>query len=316
MELPFALQQALAAHVAGAKQGKLLRAAQALSQRYRARDAQGAAYIRTPEDALAYAAARMPATYGAARQALSWVLSALPESVAMRTLLDMGAGTGAATWAALELLPIESALCVEASDAMRALGQGLLGARAAWEKGDLTNWTAKARYDCVTACYVINELPEGRQLPAAEALWRATDGLLLLVEPGTPEGFALLKRIRERLLSQGARVLAPCPQEGACPLPEGDWCHFTCRVARSRLHRLAKQGEAPYEDEKFAYLALGREAAAPPAARVLRHPYRGKGFLRLEVCASDGLSQRVLTKKDGARYQAAKKLQCGDGVSE
>jgi ribosomal protein RSM22 (predicted rRNA methylase) len=313
MELPLALQQALAERLAGARQGEMLRAAQALSQRYRARDAQGA-YVRTPEDALAYAAARMPATYAAARQALAWALSALAEQGALRTLLDMGAGTGAATWAALELLPIEAALCVEASDAMRALGQGLLGARAAWEKGDLTAWTAQARYACVTACYVINELPEGRQLSAAEALWRATDGLLLLVEPGTPAGFALLKSIRQRLLLQGARVLAPCPQEGDCPLPDGDWCHFTCRVARNRLHRLAKQGEAPYEDEKFAYLALTRLPAAPPAARVLRHPYRGKGFLRLSLCGADGLSQQVLTKKDGASYQAAKKLQCGDGL--
>ncbi|MDR0929369.1 MAG: small ribosomal subunit Rsm22 family protein [Oscillospiraceae bacterium] len=315
MELPIALQQALAGHLAGAKQGELLRAAQALSGRYRARDAEGA-YVRTPEDALAYAAARMPATYGAARQALQWALESMPEGGALRTLLDMGAGTGAATWAALERLPIESAVCVEASDAMRALGQGLLGGRAAWEKGDLTNWTAQARYDCVMACYVLNELPLERQLPAAEALFAATDGLLLFVEPGTPEGFALLKKIRERLLARGARVLAPCPQEGACPLPENDWCHFTCRVARSRLHRLAKQGEAPYEDEKFAYLALGREAKAPPAARILRHPYRGKGFIRLSLCETTGLRQRVLTKKDGARYQAAKKLQCGDGLSE
>ena len=37
----------------------------------------------------------------------------------------------------------------------------------------------------------------------------------------------------------GANILAPCPHARPCPLAAPDWCHFSARVARSRLHREA-----------------------------------------------------------------------------
>ena len=63
-----------------------------------------------------------------------------------------------------------------------------------------------------------------------------------------------------------------------------DWCHFTCRVPRSQLHKLLKQGDAPYEDEKFAYLALAKSETNKPEARILRHPKIAKGRITLELC--------------------------------
>src|SRR5262249_17803880 len=52
----------------------------------------------------AYAAARMPATFGATARALAEAAARLPD-FAPRTLLDVGAGTGASTWAASAVWP-------------------------------------------------------------------------------------------------------------------------------------------------------------------------------------------------------------------
>ena len=47
-----------------------------------------------------------------------------------------------------------------------------------------------------------------------------------------------------------------------------DWCHFTQRLQRSRAHKQVKGAELPFEDEKFAYVALTRAAvAAAPLSR-------------------------------------------------
>ena len=169
----------------------------------------------------------------------------------------------------------------------------------------------------VVASYVLNELPPEGRRAGAERLWAAASGMLLLVEPGTPAGYALLREARDALLSAGARMVAPCPHEGPCPIAGEEWCHFTCRVARSRLHRRLKEGDAPYEDEKFAYLALCRKeilpaGALPEAARVLRHPQVEKGRITLTLCAPDGRKTLTVSKKDAARFRLARKAKCGD----
>ena len=148
---------------------------------------------------------------------------------------------------------------------------------------------------------------------ALDALWGAAGQVLLLLEPGSPEGFAVLSKARSYLLSQGAFPLAPCPHAGPC---QSDWCHFSARVARSRLHKLLKEGDVPYEDEKFCCLALSRTPVALPAARVLRHPQTSKGQVSLSLCRADGLCQLTLRKRDGDAYKAARKAEWGSAIKE
>ena len=312
------LQAALAEQLDSAQQAEVLSAAGEGSRRYRAREKKSF-QIRNRAEALAYALARMPATYGAVCRALRYSLEGLGGlTQAPLSLLDVGAGTGAAAWAAAGLAELSSVTCLEYADEMRKLGESLMHGegsplkQAEWSRLELVSQPIGKRADLVVASYVVNEIREEDRGKVLAKLWEATGKLLLLVEPGTPEGFRVLKEARSRLLESGAHVLAPCPQEGPCPLPDGDWCHFVCRIQRTRLHKLAKEGEAPFEDEKFSYLAVSREKGNLCGARVLRHPYRGKGYVRLELCSKEGLKQQTVSKREGPLYKAAKKAVCGD----
>jgi ribosomal protein RSM22 (predicted rRNA methylase) len=138
--------------------------------------------------------------------------------------------------------------------------------------------------------------------------------MLLIVEPGTPAGFQNLMEARKILLSAGAHIAAPCPHEGECHMAEGDWCHFACRVQRSQLHRRLKGGEAPYEDEKFAYMAFTREPGLPVQYRILRHPQVRTGHVMVTVCGKDGIQTRTVSRKEGALYRQMRDSGAGDGV--
>ena len=63
-----------------------------------------------------------------------------------------------------------------------------------------------------------------------------------------------------------------------------DWCHFTQRLQRSRAHKQVKGAELPFEDEKFAYVALTRAAVAQRPSRVLAQPAVSKVEITAKLC--------------------------------
>ena len=318
MEIPQALREALELQLTGMRQAQMMHDAQTISMRYRTQSGKGERLLTSDAEAVAYATARMPATFGAVYVALEQALASagcLPQ-----TLLDAGAGTGAAAWAADAQLDLKSIVCLEREDAMRRTGEAMMkqGPQALrdakWIPHDLTTDEISERSDLVVASYVLNEMTDAGRKKTAEKLWNAAKMLLLLVEPGTPAGFSHLREARQTLLECGAHIAAPCPCEADCPKTQDDWCHFSCRVGRSRLHRQLKGGEAPYEDEKFIYMALTREGSRCTGARVLRHPQVRGGHVMLEVCTADGIRDIKLSKKDGERYKQARKAKSGEQI--
>lgn len=316
---PQELTAALEALLAGESAAQLALDAQTISENYRLRTGQGSRLLTKEREAAAYAASRMPATFAAAQAALQQALNA--SGLEIRTLLDCGAGTGAVGWAAAGLLELERITCLEREDAMRSVGGALMRAgggalsQAVWASCDLTAAQALPRADLVAEGYMLGELREELRLPVAQRLWDAAEKMLLLIEPGTPQGFANLAAVREHLASQGAHVAAPCPAGASrCPMGEGDWCHFSVRVQRTRLHKALKGGDAPYEDEKFCCLALTREAPkAACRARVLRHPVIAPGRITLTLCEGGERTVRVVTKKDPL-WKRVRKIGAGDCV--
>ena len=117
MELPILLKEKLEQEIDEIELKKLKQSAQNISEKYRDKSSNkmSTRLIASREDAVAYAVSRMPATYGAVYSALKHSLEMMPYAE-ITSLLDVGAGTGTATWAVNELLKIESNICVENED--------------------------------------------------------------------------------------------------------------------------------------------------------------------------------------------------------
>lgn len=315
MELPITLRQAIESLTSQYDARTLTDCVRALTHRYTEESGAGRRLLTADAEAAAYCAVRMPATFGAVSAALAWADECC--DIHPRTLLDVGAGTGAGSWAVNEVYALNKIICLEREAAMRKAGKALMRCgddvlRAAdWQSFDLAENKPLPTADMVIESYVLNEMTEEMRLCVAEKLWDAADEMLLLVEPGTPVASAQLQRIRTLLLAKGAHIAAPCPAETPCPMGGDNWCHFQCRVARSRLHKQLKGGDVPYEDEKFSFLALVRKPASPAAARILRTPYVEKGRITLNLCDGNAVSTHIVTKKS-PDFKSARKAQVGD----
>ena len=309
MELPPLLRRNVDRALSGVGLADLAVAAAALSQRYRDERRDHNLRVRNERDALAYLAVRLPATYAAIRASLAVVVAARPD-FAPKTLLDVGAGPGTALWAAADCWPgLADALLLEASPILRACGEELARdadlPRISWRLADVAaetiDWTPR---DLVSLAYVLSELAPAARASVLQRLWDATADTLVIVEPGTPAGWERILTARRQLIDVGAHVLAPCPHASACPLQAPDWCHFAERVARSRLHRLAKGAEVPWEDEKFSYVALSRKPAAAAAARVIARPRKGSGRIAVKLCRPDGSAgEDLFSRRNGTVFK-------------
>lgn len=320
MELPPPLRHAVERTLSGRRPADLAATAAALSRRYREERRDGRFHVASEADVLAYLAVRLPATYAAVRASFAAIKQARPD-FAPQTALDIGAGPGTALWAAADCWPaLADAVLIEARPEFRACGEAL--ARAAllphitWRVADVaTDAIDVTPRDLVTLAYALNELAPEVRHAVVQRLWQATADTLVIVEPGTPAGWQRIVAARAQLIEAGAYLLAPCPHAHACPLAPPDWCHFAERVARSRLHRLAKEAELPWEDEKFSYVAVSRRPAAATAARVIARPRKGSGRVTFKLCRPDGsASEHLFSRRDGPLFKRAWRSDWGSAL--
>lgn len=314
--LPLKLSNAIDRHLASLPPDKIRNACFDLSQRY----ARGE-FIESQLHRQAYIAARLPATYGAVRQVLRRVESFLPS---IRSALDLGAGVGSFAWAAADAMPsLQRVTLVERDIELLRLGQNLTEnnldpLQISWCRDDIAKEDIFPTHDAVVLSYVLNELSPKDQIHALKRAFAAADKLLILVEPGTPQGYAHILRARQFLLELGAFILAPCPHNHPCPLApafkEGkDWCHFSVRIPRGKYHRRAKEGILPYEDEKYSYLVVTNDPEVVPQARVIKAPIKKTGHVILDLCTDKGLEERRnIAKSDGKAYAKARDVEWGD----
>lgn len=319
MELPAQLKQAVDKMLERQPMDQLVKAAERLSNRYRKEIRDGRFHISDDLAAKAYLAARLPATFAAVRAALAMVEEIRPD-FAPSSLIDVGSGPGTALWAAADCWPsLDRATMVEASPAIRGVGETLsrpLPFPCDWRAGDvLKPLPALPNADLVTLAYVLDEIDEAAIPDVVLRLWKLTGDTIVIVEPGTPAGWQRILSARKTLIDAGAHVLAPCTHQSACPIETPDWCHFSRRVARSRLHRMAKQADVPWEDEKYIFIAASRHQAELPEARVLAPPRLASGLVRLKLCLKDGaVADVTVSRRHGDAFREARRLDWGDAT--
>lgn len=325
MELPNYLKNASEKLIEGMNINAMSQSARELSRRYMEESGQGKSLLNRDEEAAVYSLMRMPATFSAVSFALEKVCEM--SDFVPRSLLDAGAGTGGATFAVNEFFALDSITCLEREPAMENIGKKLFSfgedkaiREARYIRADLVEEATKAndnskKYvsDLVISSYVLNEMSMEDRMKVVKWLWDNAEKMLVIIEPGTPVGFANIRRIRDFLMEQGAYVCAPCPHMENCPVTGDDWCHFTVRVQRGKIHKMLKNADVPYEDEKFSYIAFSREPLKmDKCGRIMRHPITLKGRVELSICTSDGIYTKTVTKKDNEAYKCAKKVDCGD----
>jgi len=310
-EIPQALKAAVSQWLARNPSPDRREASAKLSKAYAAGQSSGAVDLGT------YLTVRMPATYAAISKVLGEVAN-VAEGFNPSSMLDMGAGPGTASFASAEIWTgLARFDLIEENHRFATLAQDLCAdilPFAKISKARMQNVNGSA--DLVVAGYVFAEmgLPEVRQ--AALWLWQNAAQVLVIIEPGTPQGFARVKAAREALLKAGGNVLGPCTHANACPMVKGNWCHFKTRLARTREHLHSKGASVPFEDEAFSWIAVSREKSILPQARIIAPVQVSKIGVACKTCSAAGITQTMIASRDRPAYKKAKKLMWGDAMME
>lgn len=315
--LPADIHHAIESLFDGRKVKDLSASALQVSKKYRDRAAEKTQQdfaISDDNEALAYVATRLPATYAAS----SYVLNQLAKTYSHfrpEAVLDVGAGPGTACLAAGHCWDTIGRIdALEPNEYLTSLGQYLTTSLPVhWVRGNIQTYNVGgAVHDLVMASYVFNEITERQHLYAT--LWDSTRDVLVLIEPGTPAGYQVIMEARDFIIQQGGHILAPCLHALACPLQQqvDRWCHFNVRVERSRWHRQIKADAVlGYEDEKFCYLIASKnQAVSKKGARLIGHPH-GQKVVSLELCGADGIARVESFSKRDAVYKEARRAVWG-----
>jgi len=320
MIIPSELCLAIEELVSSVPRSRLQEAAKNLSARYRnPKGAQGP-LIKTEEERLAYLCTRFPATFAANKA----VFSEMKERGVLDevfSVVDLGAGSGAAFWACQDSLSAETHYTLIERDLdVIHLGKKLLQKISSplcseWICADYGS--SLGSYDLALFSYSLGEALSEKRKEVLKLVAEKTKKLIMIVEPGTPAGYEKILSMRSVLLELGWHMVAPCPHNKPCPLLGKDWCHFSQRLPRTPLHRLVKEASLGFEDEKFSYIVLSKKPYTMAGYRVIKTPYQRSGYIELELCStSEGILHRKTSKKEKEFFNKAKKLDWGSFYSE
>jgi ribosomal protein RSM22 (predicted rRNA methylase) len=195
--VPPGLIAAIQGYLARSDAGSLVESTRSMSQRYR--------QCGGSDDALdfrAYLVARLPATYATVAFCLAELARRVPQFTPA-SLLDVGSGPGTAAWAAAvayaELSSFtfldNNAQFLKLACSLAAQSDHPALQRAKALNDNISSLQGVAA-DFVVVAYALAELPQAKAEEAASVLRRACKNTLLIIEPGTPQGFARIHRAR------------------------------------------------------------------------------------------------------------------------
>ena len=251
--------------------------------------------------AIAYAQARMPATYNVIRYVLEKFKA---KSEIFSEVLDIGAGVGALKIALRDHETNYEAL--EKSEAMRKVFRKLNCDEVKIYAEDFRKFHSEKRYQAVFAAYFVNEMKDKNA--NLKKIFELAEQYVFVVEPGTPNGYENIIEAKKVANALNWYSLLPCASMN-CNLRDKDWCHFSIRVPRTKLHINLKNAILPYEDEKFCYAIFSKkETKFFNNKTIIKKPIKKSGHVIFDICSADGIQRIVRTDK------ASKKLRWGDQI--
>ena len=289
---------------------KLKQSRQNLTKRYKDESGQGESLIKTRDDSIIYAISRMPATFAVISSLLEELVSE-GKLNGISTIFDVGSGTGAGYFAAKGVFENASIELFERDENMAEVFSKLEPNKRVVEF-DLTRDDFGKKADLIMTSYVLSEMGESERISAVKKMLAGAEKYLLLIDTGTPRTYENFMTIKRLVLSEGYSILAPCESE-KCGL-KNDYCQFYARFNRSRLQRLSKDAELPYEDEKYFYLLIAKNASEKQEKRVIRRPQIKTNLVELKLCSAEGVKDLKITKKDKELYKRARKVKINETI--
>lgn len=237
-------------------------------------DANTPLLVYGPEQAMAAVQHRLYPQFAMMKRVLLEAKSLLPTFRPTR-VLDFGVGCGSASAASWDVFDssVDWMHLIDASTTMREVAESLLKGMVEYqgetnddEKTEASpaprpaapRITTSAHmstdsdnvFDLCMASFTMSDLPDSTSILTSAALLYEKlrpGGLLIVLEPGTPDGFANIRMIRNMLLDccpsdaeDACQIVAPCTHNGPCPLER----KYTNRKESPRIPR---KGEADEE---------------------------------------------------------------------
>lgn len=264
-----------------------------------------------------------------------------PDSRPLR-ILDLGAGTGAASFGILHLLQQENpaspihVTAVEQSTPSLGILKKLAADQASeypnasfeFRQGDLVDFSSWLQpddppWDIVVLSFSLNEAFFGSARSVirgwlTELAGRLSfHGIILITEPVLKEDNDRLEHLRDALVKDPAppHVWSPCPHQQPCPLFSSN--RFTCHEVRNwnppeSLSLLNRHLFREIHLLKFSFLILGKTPAPKPSdpaqVRLLAPVTQVKGRLITAGCAADGCRHEYELQTRGMDRPAIKQL--------
>lgn len=223
-----------------------------------------------------------------------------PES---KRLIDWGCGTGIAGRAVAEWTGIREASVFDQSASAMTFAAGKL--RGMGITASPTRAHDMPPGTLLLISHVAGELT-GEELTALVA-YAADADEILWVEPGSRDISLRLTAARDALQKLGHHLIAPCTHDLSCPMntADHDWCHFFARppseIFQSAFWReFSTRLEIDLRALPYSFIATSRKPVTWPtgAERLIGHPRMLKAHCELLCCGAEGLTTRMLQKRD------------------
>ena len=292
-----------------------------ISSKYREEKINSSSVVVSDKQALSYITSRMGETSVVVDDVLGRLNRIIDLEHEIKTVLDIGSGTGSVFWALENYVENAQITAVEKSESMIKYSKLLsnnLSSKISYIKDDILALNPQNIncFDLTIESFVLNEMTDADRKKTLDIMMSQSGKYIILIEPGTPKSYERMMKDREYLLSKGLRLVLPCPHEQKCSLVD-DYCNFSVRVNRTRVSRLIKDASLNYEDEKYFYLIFCKtEVPKLNNSIILRNPIYKKNNICLKTCNSACvIKDVVITKNNKKNYLKAKKAKHGDIVS-
>ena len=324
------------------KEAQIVAAVQSLSDLFTIRRADLIRdYFQDPKLLAAYGLFFFPENFARIQFVIAELLQRGWRPSSQLSVLDLGAGAGAAAMSISQMLEPHSisvkALAVDQSQRSLDVSIQLVKdlsvhwSNLEWRthQADILREIPKSerKWDVIVMSFALNEADstdsELRRMVSRCGAELSDNGFLLILEPASQTSSESLERLRDAIdETTGLHIWAPCLHEFQCPLLKTKkfWCHEVRKWdAPAALQYLNRKLQRDISVLKFSFLVLAKKS--PPAVlpsknafRLISPVTRAKGKWIWQGCASDGDAHdyQLLKKQGGIEI---KNWERGDVIS-